>query len=444
MLCSNYRPVSVLPTFSKILERLIYNRLLKFVTKYNILYSYQFGFRINHSPSLALLLLVDKISNALEEGEFVLGLFLDFSKAFDTVNHHILFAKLEFYGIRGTALELFKSYLSNRVQYVEYNNVQSSKQSIKCGVPQGSILGPLLFLLYINDLSSVSSKLFSLLFADDSNMFITGKDPNELIKTMNTEIGFVIDWLKVNKLSLNLKKTHFIIFRRQRAKINVFEELKIENVKIEMKDCTKFLGVMIDYCLSFKEHVKLIRGKVARGLGVMYKCRRLINQNALLTLYNSFIYPYFNYCISVWGNTFESYLRPLIILQKRAVRLINGAKKFSNTDPLFKKCKILKLHQIYLYTVQLFMYKFNNRMLPEVFIDFFVKNRNVHSVNTRIQCLYRPPLIHTDPCARSIRVSGVRIFNYFYARVELDPDIAPYKALLREYIVVNDVNMLDV
>ena len=134
------------------------------------------------------MLLVDKISDALENGDYVMGLFLDFSKAFDTVNHHKLFKKLEFYGIRGSALDLFKSYLSNRSQFVEYNNVQSTKQDITCGVPQGSILGPLLFLLYINDLALVSSKLFSLLFADDSNMFLTGKDPNELIKTMNTEI----------------------------------------------------------------------------------------------------------------------------------------------------------------------------------------------------------------------------------------------------------------
>ena len=171
-------------SFSNIFERLMYNHLLSFVNKCQLLYEYQFGFRCGHSPDLALTCLVDKISNALENGECVLGLFLDFSKAFDTVNHDILFEKLEYLGIRGIPLMWCRNFLSDREQYVVYNDTSSSSKKITCGVPQGSILGPLLFLLYINDLSRVSDVLFILLFADESNLFLSAKCPERLMEQM--------------------------------------------------------------------------------------------------------------------------------------------------------------------------------------------------------------------------------------------------------------------
>ena len=275
---SNYRPVSVLPLFSKIFERIMYTRLLSFINKHKVLYSFQFGFRANHSPDLALIYLVDKISRALEEGEYVLGLFLDFSKAFDTVNHEILFTKLESYGVRGVALTWFRSYLTSRTQYVEYNGSSSSYKNITCGVPQGSILGPLLFLLYINDLAGVSKKFFSIFFADDSNLFLSGKTPDALINEMNEEIVHVTEWLRANKLSLNLKKTHFIIFRRPRTKVKLDSELIIDGVKINSVCNTKFLGVMIDQRLNFFDHIQYIKGKVSRGVGFYISAESTLNK----------------------------------------------------------------------------------------------------------------------------------------------------------------------
>ena len=205
---SNYRPVSVLPVISKILGRIMYNRLVEYLNKNNIIYSKQFGFRKSHSSAMALMLLVDKISKALEDGEFAVGIFIDFSKAFDTINFNILFNKLYHYGIRGSELNWFISYLSNRKQYVYYNNQCSSLGNIACGVPQGSILGPLLFLIYVNDLAYVSDYLYMIMFADDTNALDSDKDLNVLEQRCNDEMVKIVDWVNANKLSLNVKKTN--------------------------------------------------------------------------------------------------------------------------------------------------------------------------------------------------------------------------------------------
>ena len=209
---TNYRPVSVLCSFSKIYERLVYNRLINFLYLNDTLYKYQFGFREQHSTELALILLLDKITEAIENNEYSVAIFLDLSKAFDMVNHKILLSKLEFYGVRGLPLQWFNSYLSNRKQYVSYNGSNSCHLNISCGVPQGSILGPLLFLVFINDLHNVSENLFFILFADDSNLLLNGPNLNDLCRQMNTELINVVNWFKMNKLCLNVKKTNFMVF----------------------------------------------------------------------------------------------------------------------------------------------------------------------------------------------------------------------------------------
>ena len=266
MIFSNYRPVSVLPAFWIIYERIMYNRLIKFLNDFDILYDFQFGFRTEHSPNIALIYLVDKIIDSLNNGKFVIGLFLAFKKAFDTVNHEIMLSKLYHYGIRGVAHKWFGSYLNNREQYVEYAGTKSELNNITCGIPQGSILGPLLFLLYINDLANVSNVLFSILFADDSNLFISGDDPNDLVSTMNKAMIKVIDWLRANKLTLNTDKTHFVLFRRQRKLANLTQSLIISGQHIAQVKSTKFLGIIIDDSLKWGEHAKYVKGKISRGM----------------------------------------------------------------------------------------------------------------------------------------------------------------------------------
>lgn len=202
----NYRPISILPSFSKIFERVIANHILSYIDKNEILSKSQFGFRKNHSTYMAMMQFHDKVTEAIDKNEFCVGIFIDLSKAFDTINHDILLQKLNAYGIRGTPNLLIKNYLLNRIQYVEYKNCQSKMSTITCGVPQGSILGPLLFLLYINDMSETSKLLYFILFADDTNILYSNQDIWQLMKIVNSELLILSDWFKANKLSLNIKK----------------------------------------------------------------------------------------------------------------------------------------------------------------------------------------------------------------------------------------------
>ena len=199
--------------------------------------------------------LVDKILNALEKGEYVFGLFLELSKVFNTINHQILLKKMEYYGVHDIAHTWIKSYLSNRKQYVEYNSCKSSCKGLSCGLPQGSILGPLLFLIYINDLANVSQKLFFLFFADDSNIFLSGKNPDLLISEMNSEIVRITDWLAANKLSLNISKTHHMIFSSKRKTCIINSDVTINGTCVSRVYKTKFLGVYIDSVLSWRDLV---------------------------------------------------------------------------------------------------------------------------------------------------------------------------------------------
>ena len=227
---SNYRPISILSFFSKIFEKLLYKCLLNFLDANDIIYKYQFGFRERHSTQLAIISLVEKITKSWESDDLVIGVFLDLKKTFDTVPHDILIKKLHAYGIRGNALKLLKSYLTNRTQYVTYDGVRSSTKPIQCGVPQGSILGPLLFIITMNDIGNVSDFLYSILYADDTSVLLNGKDYSDLIKLLNSELDKLSNWLSANKLSLNVKKSYYMVFHRAKLKIDKHAAIKMNGV----------------------------------------------------------------------------------------------------------------------------------------------------------------------------------------------------------------------
>ena len=321
-LVSNYRPISILPVFSKLLERIIYNKIYNHVTKNNLLYDKQFGFQKHCSTEYAILQLTREILDSFQENKFTLGVFVDLSKAFDTVNHEILLTKLSFFGIEGTYLKLFKSYLHNRKQFVTYgNNKQSNLLSISCGVPQGSILGPLLFLLYVNDLRNATNILQTIMFADDTNLFCSHKNIKELFKIMNHELIKIQQWFNANKLSLNIKKTKYSFFHplafQDRIPLRV-PKLEINNSSIKREKIMKFLGVLLDENMTWKNHVSCVENKISKNLGILYKARGLLNKKCMKQLYFSFVHSYLNYGNIAWASTNKSKLKTLLYKQNMA------------------------------------------------------------------------------------------------------------------------------
>ena len=258
---TNYRPVPLLPQFSKILEKLFNNRLDSFIEKNCILSECQYGFRNSRSTYMALMDLIENICETIDKKKYVMGIFIDLKKAFDTIDHNILSNKLYHYGMRGISNDWIKSYLENRKQFVQYDDAISDYKEILCGVPQGSILGPKLFILYINDICNISEIMKFVLFADDTNILCKHENYVSLCELVNIELSKLSKWFSINKLSLNVKKTSYMVFGNRHVNNNV--KIRIDMEEIEKVYVTKFLGVYIDYRLDWKRHIDHIINKVS-------------------------------------------------------------------------------------------------------------------------------------------------------------------------------------
>ena len=298
----------------------MYNHVIDFINTNNLLSKQQFGFRKHHSTNHAVITLINQISAALDCGKAVVGCYIDLKKAFDTVNHRILIEKMQRYGIRGHILDWFKSYLNNRKQFTHINPTNSDLNSISCGVPQGSILGPLLFILYINDISNISHLMHTIPFADDTTILIKSDTASTAIISMNRELEKLSIWLTANKLSLNISKTHYMVFDRGKEKTDQYS-LFLNNILIDRVKYTKFLGVIIDEKLNWTHHISYIKNKISKGFGIILRARKFFTKSTLLKLYNSFVLPYLIYCVEIWGNASEIHILPIVTLQKKMFEL---------------------------------------------------------------------------------------------------------------------------
>ena len=370
---NNYRPIFQLSVFDKIIEKIVHKDLYFFLEAHNILFDKQFGFRKNNSTTHALIQITELIKKSIDKGKYGCGIFIDLRKAFDTVNHEILLTKLEHYGIRGNMLDWFRSYLSKRKQYIAINCQSSELLDITCGVPQGSVLGPLLFLIYINDLPNVSKVLNFYLFADDTNIYYESKTLKDIEKTINEELNKLFIWLNVNQLSLNIDKTNYIIFNPYNKPMKDHITIKINNKAIDQKEYIKYLGVLMDTTLSWKFHISNISKKISRSIGIMYKLRPFPPLKVMKDVYYSLIYSHIIYAVEVWGSTFKTELNKILILQKRAPRLMTFSDLYPDTpgplcpsNPIFSKLNMLKVSDIHKYQVLKFVFKSINMLASTI------------------------------------------------------------------------------
>ena len=387
---NNYRPISLLSIFSKIMEKLMASRLNIFLDLNSIIIPNQFGFRAGFTTTHSLISITETIKKTIDEKKVGCGIFIDLKKAFDTVNHNILLQKLEHYGIRNVALSWFESYLTGRKQYVHLNGVNSITNDIVCGVPQGSVLGPLLFLLYINDLPNISDKLKFYLFADDTNIYYESDNTKSLEKTVNKELEKLHDWLCINRLSLNISKTSFVIFRAINKSKTSSMTLLINKQAINESKSVKYLGILIDSHLTFKNQIDELSKKISRATGVLYKLRPFVTSKILTNVYYALVYPFLIYGMVVWGNVNLTLLEPLHILQKKIVRIITFNDNFPiipgplvPTFPLFHKLKMLKIYDIYKLQVGNFVFESINNIGHSQSVINYTTVSDIHDHNTR-------------------------------------------------------------
>ena len=431
---NNYRPISILCSFGKILEKIVVSQLETYLNENNILTPHQFGFRRGISTENAVQNLLKQVYHAFDNGEFVISIFLDLTKAFDLVNRSYLLRKLYLYGVRDIENYWIRSYLTGRVQFTNIGDSCSSVLPVERGVPQGSIFGPLLFLIFINDLCNSSQFLKFCMYADDTSLLCSSKNIYELIGKVNIELGKINSWFVANQLIINESKTKFMVFHRSKKLVpTVLPPIYINNASINRVYSFKFLGVVLDVNLKFKDHVLNVTKKISKFIPLIYRIRKYLNKPLLMQLYFGLIYPNLIYCITVWGASNKNVINPLQISQNKLVRAICGADRMDSARPLFNSLRIFNVKEVYNYMVCNYIYKSISRNE-----NIFVRNESQHNTRQAVHEALHVPYTHSTQTMQSITYSGTRAYNTVPVNIRRCESFVTFKYRLKAHILSNN------
>ena len=409
---NNYRPISVIPIVAKVFERIVYDQLYAYLEEHDILYQNQSGFRATHSTVTALLEATDSWAYNIDNGKINGVIFLDLKKAFDTVDHQILLSKLNYYGIHGKSFKWFQPYLENRTQKCSVNGSLSSSCSLTCGVPQGTILGPLLFLLYINDLPNCLSNCEPRMYADDTHLTYAGGDLESIQLCLNEDLTNVFNWLQANKLTLNMTKTEFMLIGsgQRLGTLTASPTTRMNSTQVSQVTSTKSLGVIIDDRLDWHSHIEKLTKKIASGIGCLKRVRHLIPASTLHLLYQALVKPHFDYCDIVWGSCGITLRDKLQKLQIRAARVLTFSSYDADATKLleFLSWKNLTSQQeIHRVTM---VFKCLHGLAPEYLNSKFRWRNSAYDLRDSENKL-NVPLPRTNYYRKSFSYSGATLWN---------------------------------
>ncbi len=438
---NNFRPISVISYIAKILERGIQIQFVKYLTDNNFITMDQSAYVKNHSTLTALLRVIDDWYEAMENDEIVAVGFLDLSKCFDSIDHSLLLFKLTKYGIHGAELGWFRDYLSGRSQCVCSNGEISDFNSISLGVPQGSILGPILFLLYINDLPSAIKKCSVNLFADDTMFYASSSDPASAMLDLQEDINNSADWFRINRLSINTKKScvQQIKSRYNQAQFDEIPDISMDGLTLETKGNIKYLGVHIDNQLNWSTHVDETYKKIAPKMHLLRRLSRILPFESLNCLYNSIIKPHFDYCLAVWGNCSQSDIIKLQRLQNRIARIVSNNFDFNTPSiTIVKDLKWFNICELRDFQINCLMYKSLNNRCPHYLSDKFnlCKDVNVYSTRSCSSNKLCVPTFNKEHCkSQAFSVKGPNLFNDVPNGVKDAPSYGSFKSRYKKHFM---------